>query len=251
MATVQSSYGRNVLFNHFAGPEIPVANAVAYGTSAGGCNYYLGDFAVKGDLAETDTGVVALAKSGGFVRISGNDENGKGVTIGTEVCLSAALNGTLAIEARLEMQALTARVVWLGFCGTHADDAAEPLTATATTLTLTATDICGFVFDSQLTAGTKWHMPYKGGTTTGPTLSTTVESNVAAVAAECDVLRVEIDPNGTARWYINGILEQEVAGAVSPTALLSGFVGCWGTTTTAADADVDYLAVEFNTDWTR
>ena len=250
MATIQSEFGQVTLFNHFMGPEIPVANAVAYGTSAGGCNYYLGDFAVKGDLGETDTGVVALSKAGGFARISGNNEDGKGVTIGTEIALSPALNGTIVVEARLEMQALTTRVVWLGLCGTHADDAAEPLTATGTTLTLTATDLCGFVFDSQLTA-TKWHMPYKGGSTTGPTASGSVVSTVTPVAAECDVLRLEVDPNGTARWYINGVLEQTVEGAVSTTALQSAFVGCWGTTTTAADADVDYLAVRFNTDYTK
>ena len=250
MATVNSEFGRVVLFNHFMGPEIPVANAVAYGTSAGGCNYYLGDFAVKGDLGETDTGVVALSKAGGFVRVGGNDENGKGVTIGTEIALSPALNGTIVVEARLEMQALTTRVVYVGLCGTHADDAAEPLTATGTTLTLTATDLVGFVFDSQLTA-VKWHMPYKGGSVTGPTASGSVVSTVTPVAAECDVLRLEVDPNGTARWYINGKLEQTVVGAVSPTALQSALVGCWGTTTTASDVDVDYLAVRFNTDYTK
>lgn len=250
MATIQSEFGTVTLFDHFMGPEIPVANAVAYGTSAGGCNYYLGPFAVKGDLGETDTGVVALSKAGGFVRVGGNDENGKGVTIGTEIALSPALNGTIVVEARLEMQALTTRVVYLGLCGTHADDAAEPLTATGTTLTLTATDLCGFVFDSQLTA-TKWHMPYKGGTVTGPTASGSVVSTVTPVAAECDVLRLEVDPNGTARWYINGVLEQTVEGAVSTTALQSALVGCWGTTTTASDVDVDYLAVRFNTDYTK
>lgn len=247
----QGGYGRVLLFNDFCGPEIPVANAVAYGTSAGGCNYYLGDFAVKGDLAETDTGVVSLGKASGYVRLSGNDENGKGVSIGTEICLSPALNGPLVLETRIERQVLTAGVVWVGFCGTHADDVAEPVTATGTTFTLTASHLCGFSLDSQLTASTTWHMPYKGGTTTGPTLSTSIESNQVAVAAESDILKIEIMPDGRAKWWINGVLEQEVAGAVDPAQLFSGFVACFGTTTTAADADVDYLAVEYNRDWTR
>ena len=251
MATIQSEFGTITLFDHFAGPEIPVANAVAYGTTAGGCNYYLGPFRVTGDLAETDTGVVGIAKAGGFVRISGNDENGKGVAIGTEVVLSPALNGTLVAECRLELQALTTRNVFFGFCNLNADDVAEPLTCTGTTFTLTAGNIAGFVFDSQLTASTKWHMPYKGGSATAPTDSTAVVSDVTLVAAECDVLRVEIDPNGTTRWYINGDLKQTVVGASSPTTLLAAYVGCFGTTTTAADADVDYLAVRFNTDYTK
>lgn len=250
MAVQQSGYGRIRLFNDFVGAEIPVANAVAYGTSAGGCNYYLGDFAVKGDLGETDTGVVAISKANGWVRVSGNNEDGKGVSIGTEICWSPALNGAIAMETRVEMAALTTRVVWFGLCGTHADDVAEPLTATGTTLTLTATDLCGFVFDSQLTA-TKWHMPYKGGSTTGPTTSTNVESDVTPVAAEADVLRLEVFPDGRAKWIINGNVEQEVAGAVSTTALQSAFLAVFGTTTTAADADFDYFAFEANRDWNR
>ena len=247
----QSGYGRISLFNDFCGPEIPVANAVAYGTSAGGCNYYLGDFAVKGDLVETDTGVVALGITSGAVRVSGNNEDGKGAALTTDLVFSPALNGTLVLEARVQMQALTTRSVFIGFCGTIADDIAEPLTSATVTHTLTADNLCGFVLDSQLTAATIWHACYKGGTATAPTASTTTTTGVAAVAAEWDVLRLEIDPNGTARFYIDGKLESTVANAVSTTVLQGAVVGCWGTTTTAADMDVDYIAVEANRDWTR
>ena len=247
----QSGYGRIRLFNDFCGPEIPVANAVAYGTSAGGCNYYLGDFAVKGDLGETDTGVVALGITSGAVRISGNNEDGKGVALSTDLVFSPALNGTIAVEARVQAQALTTRSIFVGLCGTIADDVAEPLTSTTVTHTLTATNLCGFVLDSQLTAAAVWHAVYNGGSTTGATASTTTTTGVTAVAAEWDVLRLEVDDNGTARYYINGVLESTVVGAVSTTALQGALVGCWGTTTTAADLDVDYFAVQANRDWTR
>ena len=247
----QSGYGRIRLFNDFCGPEIPVANAVAYGTSAGGCNYYLGDFAVKGDLGETDTGVVALGITSGAVRISGNNEDGKGVALTTDLVFSPALNGTIAVEARVQMQALTTRSIFVGLCGTIADDVAEPLTSTTVTHTLTASNLCGFVLDSQLTAAAVWHAVYNGGSTTGATASTTTTTGVTAVAAEWDVLRLEVDNNGTACYYINGVLESTVVGAVSTTALQGALVGCWGTTGTAADLDVDYFAVEANRDWTR
>lgn len=249
----QSGEGLIRLFDHFCGPEIPVANAVAYGTSAGGCNYYIGDFKIVGDLGETDTGIVSISKAGGFVRVSGNNEDGKGAAIATEVVFSPALNGTLVCEARLELQALTTRSVFVGFCGLIADDVAEPCTSTTTTITKVADDYCGFILDSQFTAGTQWHMPYNGGSTTGPTTGATVAvgSGIVAVAAESDFLRVEIDPNGTARWFINGALEQTVVNAVSTTALQGAMVGCWGTTTTAADIDVDYFLVTAFTDWTR
>jgi len=249
----ESGPGQIRLWNDFCGPEIPVATNVAYGTTAGGCNYYLGDYKVTGDLAETDTGVVGLSIASGAVRISGNNENGKGVAIGTEAVFSPSLNGTLVAECRLQMQAITTRNVFFGFCDVNADDVAEPLTASGTTLTLTASDICGFTFDSQLTGDSEnlWHMPYNGGSTTGATDSTSVVSDVTAVLSEWDVLRVEITNAGTARWYINGALKQTVANAVSTTVLQAAYVGCWGTTTTAADVDVDYLLVEAYRDWTR
>lgn len=246
----ESGYGRLNYKNDFLGAEIPVANAVAYGVDAGGCNYYLGEFKVTGDLGETDTGVVSLAKTNGWVRISGNNENGKGVAIGTEVIYSPSLNGPLAIEARVEGQALSTRVFFIGFADVNADDVAEPVTSTGTTLTLVASDLCGFILDSQLTDATDWHMVYNGGSTTGETASGNVDADAVAVAGQSQVLRVEIDTNGTARWYIDGILKQTTVNAVSTTVLQAAYVGCWGTTTTAADLDIDFIAVEANRDWT-
>ena len=249
--TTQSGFGRIELFDDFCGPEIPVANNVAYGTAAGGCNYYIGPFKVTGDLGETDTGVLGMdGVVNGVVRVSGNNENGKGVAIGTGIHFSPVKNGTMVAETRVQRAAVTAGVVWFGFCDVNADDVAEPVTASATTLTLAASDLCGFVLDSQLTATATWHMAYNGGTTTGATDSTSVVSDVVAVAAEWDILRVEVAPNGTAFWYINGDLKQTVANAVSTTVVQGAFVGCWGTTTTAASVDVDYLYVSANRDWT-
>lgn len=245
----QSGYGRIRVFNDFLGAEIPVANAVGYGVSAGGCSYYLGEFKVTGDLAETDTGVVGLAKANGWVRIGGNNEDGKGVFVGTETIFSPTLNGPLAIEARVELRILTTTSVFIGFMSVNADDVAEPVTSTGTTLTLVAAGLAGFIYDSQLTA-LEWHMPYNGGTATGPTASNDVDSDILPVAAESVVLRVEIDRNGTVRWYIDGVLKQTVANAVSTTTLQCAGVGAWGTTTTATDIDCDYIAIEAERDWT-
>ncbi len=84
---------------------------------------------MTGDLAEADTGVVNVdGKVNGWVRISGNDENGKGVAIGTGTVFSPSLNGLLAIETRVEMAALTTRSIFIGFTDANADDVAEPQT---------------------------------------------------------------------------------------------------------------------------
>lgn len=247
----QSGVGRIRWFNDFAGAEVPVATNVAYGTTAGGCTYFLGDFKLIGDLAETDTGAVATSKANGYILLSGNDENGKGAAIATEVNLSPALNGTIVVEARLERAALTAGVVFVGLAGTLADDVAEPVTSTGTTITKVVPCV-GFLLDSQLTDSEAWHMPYILASDTTQT-STGVAADQDAVAGESDIVRLEVDNNGAARWYINGVLEQSVGAglAATTTTLMGACVGCWGTTSTAATVDVDYLLVEANRDWTR
>ena len=252
----QSGVGKIRLFNDFCGPEIPVANAVGYGTTAGGCNYYLGDFCVKGDLGEDDTGIVDLEKSSGWVRISYNDENGKGVWIGSGLSFSPTLNGTMVVEARVEHRALTTKNAFIGFIGTQADDCAEIITNSTTTCTRVGNAV-GFMFDSQVTINTAtatccYHMPYMISTTTSQ-VATAIASSQIIVAAEADILRVEIDPDGAARWYMNGKLEQSVAAALAADVgtLMGGGIGCWGTASTDADLDIDYILVEANRDWTR
>ena len=93
-------------------------------------------------------------------------------------------------------------------------------------------------------------MAYNGGATTGEVLSTNINADEDVVAGTSQVLRVEIDTNGTARWYIDGKLKQTVTNAVSTTVLQGALVGCFATTTTVTDLDVDYIAVEANRDWT-
>src|SRR3990167_11546842 len=220
MAESPGSVGQIRLLLEASGQEIVVATASAYGAQYSA----LGPYRVVGDLVETDTGVVGISIAGGALRVSGNNEDGAGIAIATEIILSPALNGPIVIEARVQGQALTTRNWFIGICGTLADNVAEPIQATGTTLTLTAANLAGFLLNSELTAGTEWHMPYNGGSVTGPTNSNSVDSDVVAVAAEWDVLRLEVYPNGTVKWFINGVLEQEVANAVSTTALQAALV---------------------------
>lgn len=246
----QSAYGKIRLKIDFLGAEIPVAGTGAYAGS-GTAGYKLGEFKVTGDLARNDCGVVSIAKSGGWGRLTSSaTADGDGLAVGTEAIYSPTLNGPLAVEARVESQVLTARTFWIGFVDVNADDVPEPVTNSSTTvITLTASDLAGFHFDSQLTDA-DWIMVHNGGSTTGETTVANIDANEVLVAGESQVLRVEIDRNGTVRWYIDEDLKQTVTNAVSPTVLLAGYVGVWSTTTTVADLDVDYLAVEANRDWT-
>lgn len=247
----QSGRGQIYLFSDFCGPEIPVANQKAYGDSGGGSASFTGPFKVMGDIVNDDSGVVALAKSSGYLRVIGSaNADGDGCAVGTAVCLSPALNGTLVLEARVEMNELTTKNVFIGFTGTAANLMLEPLTSLTDTITYYA-PVVGFHLDSTINNPTYWHMPYLLATTATQT-ETSVLSSQVAVAGESDILRVEIDNNGAARWYINGKLEQKVGAglAATPGTLLAGVAGCWAKST-AVGIDLDYLLVKANRDWTR
>ncbi len=245
--------GKIVLFTDFCGNEIPVANAEAATTPG----HNAGPFSVLGDLVRTDAGLVLVSKANGWGRLTSSaTADADGAALATEVVFSPALNGTLILEARVELAALTARNVFIGFTGTIADDVVECLTATTVTITKVYPSL-GFLFDSQLTADATastavWHMPYLLAADTTQT-STDVEASQVVVAGESDILRLEVDPDGAARWYINGTLEQTVAAglAATTTTLLGALCGVWSTTTTVGSLDVDYLLVEANRDWTR
>jgi len=244
----QSGCGKIRLFEDFlGGPDVAVSNTDAIKTAAASA----GPFAMYGSLAETDCGLILVGKANGWGRLTGTDEDGYGIAIGTEVSLSADLNGPIIIEARVEMASLATTNVFLGLVATAADDIASPI-ACATTVITKVVACTGFLFASDLTATTTWHMPYILAADTTQT-STTVASSQVAVAAESDILRLEVFQDGGANWFINGKLEQSVGPglAVDTTTLYAAILGQFGTTTTAMSVDVDYLEVTANRDWTR
>ena len=210
----------------------------------------IGPFSLTGSVDETDAGIVPISKAGGWARLTGTNEDGAGAALGTEVGFSPALNGTLVFEIRQELQVITARNTWVGFSSLRAIDTAEPLTATTVTITPVAGSYVGFFMDSQLTVNTAWYMAHNGGTATAPTTPITGIIGDTIVAAESMVLRIEIDTNGTARWFSDGDLLQTVEGACSTTTLLAAFVGTFGTTTTISDIDLNYIKFKANRDWT-
>lgn len=245
----QAGPGKIRLFDDFCGPEIPVGIQVAHTAAAG---YFLGPFAIKGDTDTNDAGAVALGITSGAVRLTTTNEDTKGCGLTTDLVFSPVLNGPIIVEARVQMQVLTAREIFVGICGTMADDLMCPLTySAATTVVNTASHFAGFFLSSELTAAGYWHNVYNGGTTTGPTSTLTTDSGVLAVATEWDVLRLEVDPNGTARYFINGELEDTITTAVSTTTLQGVICGPFGNASTITDLDVDYLLVNANRDWTR
>jgi hypothetical protein len=253
MTEKHSQYGKIKLFNDFTGEEIYLP-AVDHANALGALWNIGGGFTIKGyALSDSVCGVAAVSEglNGQILLTTSDNADADAMYVTTEVCLKPSVNGTMVLETRLEMAALTTRAIFVGFVGTMADAESDILTGSGTTLTLSAeTDLCGFFFDSQLTTDVEWHMVHNGGTTTGVTDSTLLNSGVAPVANEMNILRVEIDNNGTARWLIDGVLLKTLEGAVDPAEVFAACVGAANTATTSVTMAIDYIAVEANRDWT-
>lgn len=110
---------------------------------------------------------------------------------------------------------------------------------------LTLTNAICFAFDTDATAPTKWQFcSEKAGTIAGSAAE--AASTIGPVADVYTTLRIEVDTDGDARFYINGILVKSVTTAVATTAVLIPFIGG----NSADDADVptdvhvDYVLFE-------
>ena len=243
----QASEGRIRLFEDFFA-EDAVANTAA--------SRSLGPFTIGGQGSEdTDSGIPTLnadALSGVGVMTTTNEDNHT-ILIGTPIAFDVGLMGTIVAEARVRFVDLDTKEVFFGFSDIDPDTLSietNVMTGATATLTLTASDICGFFLSAELSDDEDWHTVYNGGTTTGVTDSTAVDCNDDAVAGEWQVLRVELFPNGTVSWFVDGVLIRTVAGAVSTSVDLSLVLALEAKGAAIEIMHVDYLMVEGNRDWT-
>lgn len=241
--------GKIRLFNDFFGAEEPDALTAA--------SHSLGQFRACGEgFADNDAGITILESDGlsGVAQIESANTDQDSTGLCTAKMFDVATMAPIVVEARIRFGNLDTKEFFLGLADVNENDVAletDIIGASAgTTIAYTASDVCGFFLDAELTEDEMWHGPYVGGTSTGPTLSTSSELGVDAVAGEWDVLRLEVDPNGTVRWWVNGDLKQTKAGAVSTSVDLAVlcFVGTKGSTFELVD--VDYLLVTASRNWT-
>jgi len=251
MAIVQSEFGKLSLIEDFYGGEDIVAETAASRQLPSG-------FRVIGQgIAEVDSGITVSESDPnlngvGLLTTTDEAEHTCGVT--TAKMFDLTLNGGFVAECRVQFGDLDTKQFYFGFTDVNDDTAileGGNILGSTETLTLTASDLCGFLLSAELTEDEMWHMVFNGGSTTGETDSTEVESGVDAVAGEYDVLRIEVDPNGTARWYVNGVLKQTQAGAVSLTTDLALMAMVEAKGAAIETAYVDYVSVGANRDWTK
>ena len=250
MATVQGGYGRICLFNDFH-VEDPIA-----GTAE---DRPFGDFTVGGQgSAEVDSGIPLLHSGSlnGVGRMTTTNEDVHTIAVGTPICMDVALCAPIIMETRLEFNNLDTKAAWFGVCNVDIatidieTDIVDTVSGGTTIDELTATNMAGFYLTAEITEDEMWHTIWQGGTTSGPTTTTAAQLGVDAVAAAKQILRLEIDSNGDVRWYIDGVLKKTVAAALSTSTDIAAILGVEAQGSNVEEMDVDYLAVEYNRDWT-
>jgi len=241
----QSGEGRIRLFNDFAG----VGETLALTTDTA----QLGDFFAGGEgFEDNDAGVAGKDALSGVVTITSGNTDADTSFIGTHIAFDVALMGPIVLEARVQVPDLDDKEIFFGLTSIlSVDEQLEDIVinASGTTITMPA-DLVGFYLSSELTDDEDWHGIHNGGTTAGSTTTTAVDLNDDAVAGEWQVLRLEVSSNGTALWYIDGVLKQTVTGAASTTTNMAVCLAAAANTTELSIMDVDYLSVDANRDWT-
>ncbi len=247
----ESGPGGIRIFEDFSGPEDPIALAITTGT-------FGNVLRVVGQThSDNDTGIIILESDGlnGVAQLtSPNASDNDSICITTGIMFDVGLMGPLVAEIRVRLPDLDTKEVFFGFSDLNSD--AHSLEGVlihgeTTTITLTASDLVGFLFSSELDDDNDWHGVYNGGTLTGETTSTAIDLDSDAVAGEFQVLRLEIDPNGDVRWLINGDVKQFRAKAVSTSTDLACQVVLEekGTGTNEL-LDLDYFLATAGRDWT-
>ena len=246
----QASKGRIEIFEDFIGGEDIVANTAAsrtFGTA--------GLRVIGQGIAETDSGIVLLESDGlnGVGRLTTTNEDAHSIGLTTATMFDVAKMGTIVLEARVQFENLDTKEFYFGLTDVNADQTiieGGTMVGNGTTMTLTASDLCGFYLSAELTDDEDWHAVFNGGTTTGETDSTELDLDDDAVAGEFDVLRLEVGNNGTARWFVNGVLKKTQAGAVSTTPDLAVLLMVATYGAAIETVDVDYISITANRDWT-
>ena len=238
--------GKIRLWNDFTG----VVNLLAETTDS----IPLGDFYAGGEgIEEADAGVATLAGPSGILRITGSNVDADTTFVGTNIMFDVGLMGTIVLETRIQVPDLDTKEIYFGLTSILSFDEQLQdivINSSSTALTLTA-DLCGFYLSDELTDDEDWHGIYNGGAATaGGTTTADVDLNDDAVAGEWQVLRLEVDTNGTARWFIDGDLKQTVVGACSTTSDFAVVLACGANTSQLVILDCDYILVTANRDWT-
>ena len=195
---------------------------------------------LNGTDPEAVDGVIEADQEGGvFTLVSGN-ASGSFAADGSEMVSTnpvQADSGALVFEARLHIDAVTAVSVNMGF--TDIITLQEAASVAGTTITTTAANFVGFVYDTAADTDEWYFIGVDGGTdATGNAITGTAPS-----AGTYQTFRIEVDADGeTCRGYINGTLKISLTAAcVAASTNIFPSITVNSTTTTSQSVDIDSI----------
>ncbi len=176
----------------------------------------------------------------GKMRLTTGDSNASLAADGVQ--LTSFLNwktaNGLSFEARLQISAITNVQLFVGLTDQRAS-LEMPATLSGTTYTTVATDAVGFLFDTAATTDT-----IRAVGVANDVDATHVDTGIAYVAATDIVLRIEVDRNQNAYFYINGTLVATLASAIRGTVALAPIVCARAAgDTVSKTVDIDYIGL--------
>ena len=205
-------------------------------------------------FAGTDVDATAAATVGGTpegqILMGSGDANGSedGTVLSLILLSQGSLVslGTTVFECRVSFDQLTGVSANFGLSDTLATDAERLLhtvdSGTVADGGLTVTNTVELAFSSDATATDKWQYVSENAGTIGN--SAAEEASASGPTADTfDILRIEVDADGTARYYLNGALETTRTTAVATTSLLIPYIAMDSGTDaqTVTDLTVDYI----------
>ena len=247
----QGGPGKVIYFDDFTGG----AEAALAATNAPPLDIGNSTFELVGQgIADTDSGGVLQPAPMSSILLTATNELEHAAGLNSRsVCFDVGLQGLIVMEARIQQAALTTKAVFVGFSDVQTDLAilqGAIISGATATLTLSASDLVGFLMASELTDAADWHGVYNGGSAAGDTVADNLDFGTDAVAATWQILRLELEIDGTVRWYVDNILQQTIVGAVSTTVDLAFNLICEEKVTGNASVEVDYVRIIANRDWT-
>lgn len=177
----------------------------------------------------------------GTLRLTTGDSNASLAADGVQVSGSLnwrASNGGLTLTARLQISAIVAVQLFVGF--TDQVSALEmPVTLTNTTFSTVATDAVGFLFDTNATTDTIRLVGVANDVD-----ATMQDTSNAWAANTYTVFKIEVEASGVAKFFINGVMVgTAMTGAVTPSVALTPVVAARSLAANSKTVDVDYLRV--------
>lgn len=200
--------------------------------------------ATEGTDSATSNAAILAGGIGGVLRLTTGDA-GTGLAADTEQLTHNTLqfkaaNGNLVFEIRVKLSAITTCWAFFGFTDTVAAALEAPIMSAGSgnTLTSNATDAVGFMFDTRMTDDNWWLVGVKADVD-----ATAQNSGYAPVANTYEVLRIEIDANGRALFFRNGLkIGTAMTGAVTPATALTPVLAVSKTSVAASmTVDIDYV----------